>query len=204
MSCMHHKTVGCCVTNTPGRMAFLIDLAVCATDIHDALVYKVTQPCHINISSALACQLYPAEPKCLHQIIQHCNSSSKQATADVISSMHMQARTAARFGVDVEGVRVDFGRVMQRMRELRARMSANDSAKRFATMGVDVFQVGQAVPCGSLLAAQQVLTDRKVHTMPMCEGMPWSIQGLPNTPAGMNFVMSPLEKCCLAHVCRTH
>ena len=93
----------------------------------------------------------------------------------------MQARTAARFGVDVEGVRVDFGRVMQRMRELRAKMSTNDSAKRFATMGVDVFQVGQALPHSNLLAAQQTPPECKSHIMQMCEGMPWSIQGLPNT-----------------------
>ena len=38
-------------------------------------------------------------------------------------------------------MRVDFGKVMERMRELRAKMSSNDSAKRFATMGVDVYQV---------------------------------------------------------------
>ena len=38
-------------------------------------------------------------------------------------------------------MRVDFGKVMERMRELRAKMSVNDSAKRFATMGVDVYQV---------------------------------------------------------------
>ena len=38
-------------------------------------------------------------------------------------------------------MRVNFGRVMERMRELRAKMSANDSAKRFASMGVDVYQV---------------------------------------------------------------
>lgn len=36
---------------------------------------------------------------------------------------------------------VNFGKVMERMRELRSNMSANDSAKRFATMGVDVYQV---------------------------------------------------------------
>ena len=53
----------------------------------------------------------------------------------------LQARSAARFGVMVGDVKVDFGKVMQRMRELRAKRSANDSAKRFAGMGVDVYQV---------------------------------------------------------------
>ncbi|DBB17381.1 hypothetical protein WJX82_002237 [Trebouxia sp. C0006] len=51
-----------------------------------------------------------------------------------------EARTAGQFGVEVDNVRVNFGRVMERMRELRAKMSANDSAKRFASMGVDVYQ----------------------------------------------------------------
>ncbi|KAL0034130.1 hypothetical protein WJX79_010751 [Trebouxia sp. C0005] len=51
-----------------------------------------------------------------------------------------EARTAGQFGVEVDNVRVNFGRVMERMRELRAKMSANDSARRFASMGVDVYQ----------------------------------------------------------------
>lgn len=62
----------------------------------------------------------------------------------------LQARTAGQFGVEVDNVRVNFGRVMERMRELRAKMSANDSAKRFASMGVDVYQValdGNCMDC---------------------------------------------------------
>lgn len=57
---------------------------------------------------------------------------SSRAAADV--------RDAARFGVRVpEGTGVDFGALMERMRELRARISPNDSAARFRGMGVDVF-----------------------------------------------------------------
>ncbi|MEJ5359497.1 MAG: mercuric reductase [Desulfobacterales bacterium] len=49
-------------------------------------------------------------------------------------------RGAAEFGIHVpEGVRVDFGRVMERMRRLRASIAPNDSAKRFSGLGVDVF-----------------------------------------------------------------
>jgi len=49
-------------------------------------------------------------------------------------------RDAAEFGVDVPaGTRVDFSRVMERMRRLRARISPNDSAARFRDLGVDVF-----------------------------------------------------------------
>src|SRR6185437_692509 len=47
-----------------------------------------------------------------------------RATADV--------RAAGQFGVDVPaGMRVDFGRVMERMRRLRAAISPHDSAQRF-------------------------------------------------------------------------
>jgi pyruvate/2-oxoglutarate dehydrogenase complex dihydrolipoamide dehydrogenase (E3) component len=49
-------------------------------------------------------------------------------------------RDAAEFGIHVpEGVRVDFGQVMERMRRLRASIAPNDSAKRFSELGVDVF-----------------------------------------------------------------
>lgn len=49
-------------------------------------------------------------------------------------------RDAAEFGVHVPpGTRADFGKVMERMRRLRADISPHDSAKRFAEAGVDVF-----------------------------------------------------------------
>jgi len=51
-----------------------------------------------------------------------------------------EIRDAARFGIHVpDGVRVDFGAVMERMRRLRADLSLNDSAARFRSLGVDVF-----------------------------------------------------------------
>jgi len=61
---------------------------------------------------------------------------SGRAAADVMD--------AHRFGVRVpEGVEVDFGAAMERMREVRARISHNDSAARFRDLGVDVF-IGEA------------------------------------------------------------
>ncbi len=49
-------------------------------------------------------------------------------------------RDAAAFGVRVpDGVEVDFPAVMQRLRRLRADLSAHDSAERFTGLGVDVF-----------------------------------------------------------------
>jgi pyruvate/2-oxoglutarate dehydrogenase complex dihydrolipoamide dehydrogenase (E3) component len=52
---------------------------------------------------------------------------------------HAIAR-AADFGVGLEGrAAADFPRVMQRMRRLRAQISAADSAARFSRLGADVF-----------------------------------------------------------------
>ena len=51
------------------------------------------------------------------------------------------ARNAKRLGVIVpDGVRVDFPAVMARMRTIRADLATIDSAARFKSLGVDVFQ----------------------------------------------------------------
>lgn len=51
-----------------------------------------------------------------------------------------EARRAEEFGVRARGpIEVDFGAVMERMRRVRAGISHNDSARRFAEKGVDVF-----------------------------------------------------------------
>ncbi len=51
-----------------------------------------------------------------------------------------EVRDAARFGVEVPaGTQVNFPFVMERMRRIRAEMSAKDSAARFKSLGVDVF-----------------------------------------------------------------
>ena len=53
-------------------------------------------------------------------------------------------RHAAEFGLHIPpGVKQDFGQVMSRMRRLRARISQNDSARRYRSLGVDVY-IGQA------------------------------------------------------------
>lgn len=53
------------------------------------------------------------------------------------------ARESAEFGIDLRGgYRVDFPRVMERMRRIRSEMSGNDSAGRFRDLGVDVFLGG--------------------------------------------------------------
>jgi pyruvate/2-oxoglutarate dehydrogenase complex dihydrolipoamide dehydrogenase (E3) component len=53
----------------------------------------------------------------------------------------VSVRRAVDYGVQVpEGTQVDFGRVMERMRRLRASIAPNDSARRFQNLGIDVFQ----------------------------------------------------------------
>src|SRR6266851_2213828 len=55
-----------------------------------------------------------------------------------------EMRDAAVYGIEPVNVQVDFGRVMERMRRLRAELSAKDSARRFRDeLGVDVF-IGEA------------------------------------------------------------
>jgi pyruvate/2-oxoglutarate dehydrogenase complex dihydrolipoamide dehydrogenase (E3) component len=51
-----------------------------------------------------------------------------------------EVREAGAFGIDLpEGFEVDFPRVMERLRRLRADISSHDSARRFRDLGVDVF-----------------------------------------------------------------
>lgn len=51
------------------------------------------------------------------------------------------ARTANDFGIEIEGeIKVDFPKIMGRMRKIRADISENDSANRFSkALGVDVY-----------------------------------------------------------------
>jgi len=51
-----------------------------------------------------------------------------------------ELRKATEFGLQIPpGVKYDFGAVMARMRKLRARISQNDSAQRYTSLGVDVY-----------------------------------------------------------------
>jgi pyruvate/2-oxoglutarate dehydrogenase complex dihydrolipoamide dehydrogenase (E3) component len=50
------------------------------------------------------------------------------------------ARDAGRYGVHYAGdLQVDFGAVMERLRRLRADLSAHDAVQRFTDLGVDIF-----------------------------------------------------------------
>lgn len=54
-------------------------------------------------------------------------------------------KTASEFGVNVKGeVEIDFGKVMERMRKIRAEISENDSVQRFHKfLGIDTY-LGEA------------------------------------------------------------
>jgi len=48
------------------------------------------------------------------------------------------ARGAGEFGIEIDGLRVDFGKVMRSMREVRAGIGEHDAPARFRAMGVEV------------------------------------------------------------------
>jgi pyruvate/2-oxoglutarate dehydrogenase complex dihydrolipoamide dehydrogenase (E3) component len=50
-----------------------------------------------------------------------------------------EIRRAGTLGVTVDGVKIDFGAVMRRMRQRRASISRHDAAERLRSAGVDVF-----------------------------------------------------------------
>lgn len=72
-----------------------------------------------------------------------CLNSGCVPSKAVIRAAHAAAavRDAGQFGVRLadNAASVDFGKVMQRMRRLRAGISAHDSAQRFSDLGVDVY-----------------------------------------------------------------
>uniref|UniRef100_A0A7S3LJY5 DEP domain-containing protein n=1 Tax=Aplanochytrium stocchinoi TaxID=215587 RepID=A0A7S3LJY5_9STRA len=52
-----------------------------------------------------------------------------------------EMKNAEEFGIEIEGkANVNFGRIMERMRRLRAKIAPADSAKRYTGLGVNVFQ----------------------------------------------------------------
>lgn len=72
-------------------------------------------------------------------------------------------RQAGAFGVEVSsGTEVDFTRVMERMRRLRAQIAPNDSAARFRALGVEVyFGAGHFTGNGTVQVGDQTLHYRK-------------------------------------------
>jgi len=73
-----------------------------------------------------------------------------------------QVRNSQRLGIDPLGPVVNFGRVMERMRQVRSGISHHDSAQRFQKLGVDVFRgMGQFLKSGQVQVGEQVLNYKK-------------------------------------------
>jgi pyruvate/2-oxoglutarate dehydrogenase complex dihydrolipoamide dehydrogenase (E3) component len=88
--------------------------------------------------------------------------------------------SAAQFGVDVpKPPQVEFGAVMQRMRRLRAEIAPNDSASRFASLGVDVFLgEGRFTGPGTVEVAGQTLRFKRAVIATGARAAQPSIPGL--------------------------
>jgi pyruvate/2-oxoglutarate dehydrogenase complex dihydrolipoamide dehydrogenase (E3) component len=89
-------------------------------------------------------------------------------------------RQAHVFGLHTAGtIKQDFAAVMARMRKLRARLSSNDSAQRFKTLGVDVFLgAGQFVGRHAVEVGGRTLTFKKAAICTGARAAAPSISGL--------------------------
>jgi pyruvate/2-oxoglutarate dehydrogenase complex dihydrolipoamide dehydrogenase (E3) component len=96
----------------------------------------------------------------------------------------VEVRAASRFGVDVDGaITVDFARVMERMRRLRAEMSSHDSARRFTELGVDVFiGHGRFVGTDKVAVGDSILRFSKAVIATGAKAVVPSIPGLKDLP----------------------
>lgn len=96
-----------------------------------------------------------------------CLNSGCVPSKSLLRSAHAVAdiRSAGEFGVSVDptAIKVDFGSVMERLREIRSRISKHDSAKRFRDeLGVDVFiGEGQFLDANHIEVAGRTLKFKK-------------------------------------------
>lgn len=93
-------------------------------------------------------------------------------------------RHAGEFGMGVPaGATVDFARVMERMRRLRAEISPNDSAARFRDLGVDVYLGGgRFTSSNTVQVGDQTLQFRKAVIATGARASAPPIPGLDQVP----------------------
>jgi pyruvate/2-oxoglutarate dehydrogenase complex dihydrolipoamide dehydrogenase (E3) component len=100
------------------------------------------------------------------------------------SRVAASVRNAAEFGVQVpDGVRIDFAKVMERVRRLRTAIAPNDSAQRFSGLGVDLFLGdGRFVGCHTVEVAGKRLEFKKAVIAAGARAAAPPIEGLSNAP----------------------
>ena len=105
-------------------------------------------------------------------------------------------REAAEFGVNVRpGTTVDFGRVMERMRRLRADLSPHDSARRLTELGVDVFLgAGKFIGADTIEVGGQTLHFRKAVIATGARAAVPPIPGLKDVPCLTNETLFSLTE----------
>lgn len=72
-----------------------------------------------------------------------CLNAGSVPSKGILSAARRAAavRRAGEYGIEVPaGMKVDFAKVMERMRSLRADISVHDSARRYRELGIDVFR----------------------------------------------------------------
>src|SRR6266849_2289620 len=107
------------------------------------------------------------------------------------------AKEAGPFGVRVSSpVEIDFPAVMERLRKLRADLSPNDSAQRFAKLGVDVF-LGEARFAGrdTVAVAGQTLRFKRAVIATGARPMDPPIPGLAEVGYLTNETVFTLTRC---------
>lgn len=93
-------------------------------------------------------------------------------------------RDAGAFGVRIpDGVTLDFGQAMERMRRLRASIAPNDSVKRFTDLGIDVFiGAGRFVDSNTVEVGGERLSFKKAVIATGARAAAPFIEGLSDVP----------------------
>jgi pyruvate/2-oxoglutarate dehydrogenase complex dihydrolipoamide dehydrogenase (E3) component len=106
------------------------------------------------------------------------------------------ARTARRFGVDVATVGVDFGQVMQWVREAQRRIEPHDSPERFRSLGVEVVRgTARFVGERTLRVDGRVMSAKRVVVATGSKPAVPPIDGLAEVPFLTNETIFSLERC---------
>jgi pyruvate/2-oxoglutarate dehydrogenase complex dihydrolipoamide dehydrogenase (E3) component len=105
------------------------------------------------------------------------------------------ARQAHSYGLGIDGVRVDFESVMQRMRSLQAGISHHDSVKRFTDLGVDVFiGYGEFTQSGDIRVGNQTLRFKRAVIATGARSAKLSLPGLEDVGALTNETIFSLDR----------